>query len=344
MIKEIAGNLLDAGTEALVNTVNSVGVMGKGIALQFKQAFPDNFAAYVAACNRDEVQPGKMFIFHTNTFHNPKWIINFPTKRHWKGKSRLEDIDSGLRALVQVITQERIRSIALPPLGCGNGGLDWEVVRERIHHAFVSIPYVDVRLYVPSGAPAADTMKISTARPRMTAGRAAIVGLMGRYALPGYRLTLLEIQKLAYFLQVAGEPLKLDFEKQRYGPYSETLHYVLQRIEGHFVRGYGDRSRDASLYVIPNALNEAETFLSSEIETLNRFERVSTLIDGFETPYGMELLSSVHWVTTHEALADVEPPKGVVAGIQAWNERKRTIFTRNRIITAWNRLREENWI
>lgn len=343
MVNEISGNLLDANVEALVNTVNSVGVMGKGIALQFKQAFPENYAAYVAACKRGEVQPGQMFVFHTNTFHNPHWIINFPTKRHWKGKSKLEDIESGLRALVEFVRKEKIRSIAVPPLGCGNGGLDWADVRKRILDAFEILPNVEVKLFVPSGAPVPDQMRIATSRPRMTAGRAAIVGLMGRYALPGYRLTLLEIQKLAYFMQFSGEPLKLDFQKQRYGPYSETLHYVLQRIEGHFVRGYGDRSRDASVYVLPEALSEAEQFLSSELETLRRFERVSALIEGYETPYGMELLSSVHWVVTRDEDVGNLDPEPAIGAVHSWNKRKRAIFSPERIIMAWNRLGSESW-
>ncbi len=343
MVKEISGNLLDADTEALVNTVNSVGIMGKGIALQFKLAFPENFAAYLSAAKRGEVQPGRMFVFHTNTFHNPHWIVNFPTKRHWKGKSKLEDIESGLRALVEFVRKEKVRSIAVPPLGCGNGGLEWNDVRKRILQAFEGVPEIDVRLFVPSGAPAPDKMRIATTRPRMTAGRAAIIGLMGRYAIPGYRLTLLEIQKLAYFMQVSGEPLKLEFQQQVYGPYSETLHYVLQRIEGHFVRGYGDRSRDASVYVLPSALAEAKKFLSSELETLQRFERVSALIDGYETPYGMELLSSVHWVVTQDKSIGSNSPELAVAAIHSWNERKRTIFSPERILMAWDRLKAESW-
>lgn len=341
MMKLTSGNLFNADVEALVNTVNTVGVMGKGIALQFKQAFPENFAAYVAACNRHEVEPGKMFVFHTNTFHNPKWIINFPTKRHWKGKSRLEDIESGLADLVAVVRREHIRSIAVPPLGCGNGGLEWDTVREKILGAFAAIPEVNAQLFTPSGAPPPEEMKVATSRPRMTAARAAIVGLMGRYMVPGYRLTLLEIQKLAYFLQWLGEPLRLEFQKQRYGPYSETLHFVLQRMEGHFVRGYGDRSRDASVFVLPDALKEAEEFLAGEADTLQRFERVSRLIDGYETPYGMELLSSVHWVAVSEG-GDGDPDRAVKA-IQGWNDRKRKIFTPDRISRAWSRLKEENW-
>jgi O-acetyl-ADP-ribose deacetylase (regulator of RNase III) len=344
MVNEISGDLLNADVEALVNTVNSVGIMGKGIALQFRQAFPDNYAAYAAACKRGEVEPGKMFVFHAGTFHNPKWIINFPTKRHWKGKSKLQDIESGLLALVDLVRNEHIKSIAVPPLGCGNGGLDWNVVRKRIHHAFAELPAVTVQLFTPSGAPAGEQMRIATARPKMTAGRAAIIGLMGRYAVPGYRLALLEIQKLAYFLQCAGEPLKLEFQKQRYGPYSETLHFVLQRIEGHFVRGYGDRSRSASIAVLPEAMKEAEGFLASERETLERFQRVSALIDGYETPYGMELLSTIHWVAMVEDNAAKDKPEVAISAVQAWNEHKRKTFTPERIVKAWDRLKAEHWL
>src|SRR5690606_12589675 len=129
------GDILAADAEAIVNTVNCVGIMGRGIALQFKNAFPKNFKAYEAACARGEVQPGKMFVFETRTLTNPKFIINFPTKRHWRGKSRIEDIDSGLKALAEEIRTRGIRSIAIPPLGSGLGGLNWADVRPRICEA-----------------------------------------------------------------------------------------------------------------------------------------------------------------------------------------------------------------
>lgn len=344
MIRSAKGDLLSAGVEALVNTVNTVGVMGKGIALQFKQAFPKNFVAYEAACKRGEVALGKMFVFSTGTLHNPRFIINFPTKRHWKGKSKIEDIECGLKDLIAIVKRERIRSIAVPPLGCGNGGLDWERVRPLIEQAFSAAPEVEVELFEPAGAPKAEEMKVATKRPEMTPGRAAILGLLSRYVLPGYRLTLLEIQKLAYFLQEAGQPLKLAFKKQRYGPYAENLHFVLQRMEGHFVRGYGDRSRDVSLSFFPEAIREAEAFLKSDAETLGRFERVAHLIEGYETPYGMELLSTVHWVAAHER-SDAEPsPEVTIAAVMAWNEHKRRVFTPERILAAWNRLEEKGWL
>ncbi|MBI5192204.1 MAG: macro domain-containing protein [Nitrospirae bacterium] len=162
MIKLLTGNLLEADAEALVNTVNTVGVMGKGIALQFKQAYPDNYEAYRKACSHHEVQHGRMFVFSTRKIVNPMYIINFPTKRHWKEKSRMEDIDSGLRALVEVIGNSGIRSIAIPPLGCGNGGLSWVEVKSRIESAFMELPDVNVFLFGPQGAPEAEDMRVAT--------------------------------------------------------------------------------------------------------------------------------------------------------------------------------------
>ena len=245
MIELTTGNLLEANTEALVNTVNCVGVMGKGIALQFKQAYPDNFRAYEQACRAGEVQLGRMLTFSTGTLMNPKYNINFPTKRHWKGKSRIEDIKRGLTALIDEVQRLEITSIAVPPLGCGNGGLNWSDVRPPIEAAFASLPHVRVLLYAPIGAPDAEAMPVRTVKPRMTRARALLMKLIELYGVPGYRLSLLEIQKLAYFLQSAGEPLRLHFSKQKYGPYAENLHFVLQRLEGHFLRGYGDRSKEA---------------------------------------------------------------------------------------------------
>jgi len=344
MIHKAEGDLLSADVEAVVNTVNTVRVMGKGIALQFKQAFPDNYSTYEAACKRGEVQLGKMFVFHRNTLGNPRVIVNFPTKKHWRGKSKLKDIESGLRALLQFVQSEKIRSIAVPPLGCGNGGLDWNDVRPRIEQAFAQVPEVAVQLFYPEGAPKADEMKVATKRPAMTPGRAVILALLSRYALPGYRLTLLEIQKLAYFLQEAGQPLSLDFQKQKYGPYAETMHHVLQRMEGHFVRGYGDRSRDASLHLFPDAVREAEQFLTNDCETLERLARVSDLIEGYETPYGLELLSTVHWIAMHEIPEAKTNPEFAVAGVHAWNDHKQKTFTPERITSAWDRLHEERWL
>lgn len=150
MIESAKGNLLKADAEALVNAVNCVGVMGKGIALQFKEAYPENFSAYAKACRDSEVQPGKMFIVPTKSLSNPKYIINFPTKRHWKGKSKIEDVSAGLEALIADVQKLEIKSIAIPPLGCGLGGLDWSDVRPLIEQAFLKVPSVRVLVFEPA--------------------------------------------------------------------------------------------------------------------------------------------------------------------------------------------------
>jgi O-acetyl-ADP-ribose deacetylase (regulator of RNase III) len=149
MIEYCSGNLLEADAEALVNAVNTVGVMGKGIALQFRRAFPANYAAYRRACERGEMQPGRMFVFDTGQPTNPRYILNFPTKRHWKDKSRLADVKSGLSALPETVRQLNIKSIAIPPLGCGLGGLQWETVHPLLVEAFAALPQVRVLLYAP---------------------------------------------------------------------------------------------------------------------------------------------------------------------------------------------------
>lgn len=155
MISITDGNIIEAKAEALVNTVNCVGYMGKGIALQFKQAYPENFEAYAKACRSDDTKPGKMFVFETGRMFNPRYIINFPTKRHWRGRSRLEDIESGLTALIQDVKKLNIKSIAVPPLGCGLGGLQWSVVRPMIEKAFSELSNVNVHLYAPHSKPPA---------------------------------------------------------------------------------------------------------------------------------------------------------------------------------------------
>lgn len=149
MIESVHGDLLRADVEAIVNPVNCVGVMGRGLAAQFKAAYPANFRAYEAACKRGEVQPGRMFVFELATAARPRWLINFPTKRHWRGTSKIGDIESGLVALVAEVRDRKIQSIAVPPLGCGLGGLDWADVSALIVDAFAAVPGVRVSVFEP---------------------------------------------------------------------------------------------------------------------------------------------------------------------------------------------------
>jgi len=344
MIQNATGNLLEAEAEALVNTVNCVGFMGKGIALQFKQAWPENFDAYAKACKAGEVRPGRMFIWETGRMINPKFIINFPTKRDWRGKSRIEDIKSGLRALIVDVRRLGIRTIAVPPLGCGNGGLDWRAVRPLIEAAFTEVPSVEVFLYSPDGAPEPRAMPVNTKRPDMTPARALFIKLMNQYGALNYRRTLLEIQKLGYFLQESGEPLRLRFEAGLYGPYAVNLNKVLELMEGHFIRGYGDSQKpDAEIELLPGAVEAADDFLVDYPESVSRLSGVSELIQGFETPYGMDLLSTVHWVCTHGE-TKASTPDTAVEAVHGWNERKRDMFRQDHIHVAYNRLKELSWI
>ncbi len=344
MIEVTQGDILKAEAEALVNSVNCVGVMGRGIALQFRKAFPENFKAYKAVCDGEGLRPGTMFVYELGLLIEPRYVINFPTKRHWRNRSRIEDIEAGLEALVAVVRERGIRSIAVPPLGCGLGGLEWEVVRPEIEQAFEALPDVRVLLYEPAGAPAAEKMVTRQKPPKMTVGRAALLGLMSRYLLAVMDpfVSLLEIHKLMYFMQEAGEELRLRYQKAPYGPYAENLRHVLSRIEGHFITGYGDAEDrpDKHIELDPEASRRAKTFLQKHPETRKRFERVADLVEGFETPFGMELLSTVHWVATHGDAKNVDQ---AIVKTYEWGERKRS-FAEHHIRTAWDALARKGWL
>jgi O-acetyl-ADP-ribose deacetylase (regulator of RNase III) len=344
MIEYHTGNILEADVEALVNSVNCVGFMGRGIALQFKKAWPENFKAYAAACRRQEVRPGKMFVFETGSLTNPRYIINFPTKRHWRGKSRIEDIEAGLEALAEEIRRRGIRSIALPPLGCGLGGLEWPEVRSRIEQALVGFTEVRILVFEPTEVQSLPKRMRRGQVPTMTAGRAALVGLMERYVggLLDPFVSLLELHKLMYFMQEAGEPLRLRFAKGPYGPYAENLRHVLNTIEGYYISGYGagGDQPDKVLELVPGAAEDARRVLAERRETRERFERVSRLVEGFESPYGLELLATVHWIVTRERPTTAEQ---LIERFYAWAERKER-FSRGQILLAARVLAEQGWI
>lgn len=340
MIEYTQGNILQADAEALVNTVNCVGVMGRGIALHFKYAYPANFKAYVAACKREEIQPGRMFVHDTGR-PAPRWIINFPTKRHWRGKSRIEDIESGMGALVHEIEARGIRSVAIPPLGSGLGGLAWSDVRPVIEAALADMPDVRVTLYEPGGQSEFAPVKST---PKMTAGRAALVGLMRRYltGMMDTSISLLELHKLMYFLQESGEPLKLRYVKAPYGPYAENLRHVLHDVNGHLIQGYtgGGDAPTEQVTLMPGAIGKADSFLSAHPETHKRFDRVGELVEGFETPFGLELLATAHWVAVNE---NAHTDQAITDAFYAWNSGKAQ-FAPEQIAIAVGRLREGRWV
>lgn len=344
MIEYKTGDIFAEDVEALVNSVNCVGVMGRGIALQFKHRFPENFDAYAHACEREEVQPGRMFVFETGQLTNPRYIINFPTKRHWRGKSRIADIEAGLKALTEEIRKRNIQSIALPPLGSDLGGLDWNEVLLRIKASLQDLHAVNIVVFTPGSAPADGRPNYSTPVPNMTPGRAALVSLIYRYlsAVLDPDVTLLEVHKLMYFLQEAGEPLQLNYQQAPHGPYAENLRHVFRDIEGHLVSGYndgGDRP-DKLLELVPGAVDDAKAFLSDNTATNEHLDRVFDLVDGFESSFGLELLATVHWVGTRCPEATLGE---IVEATYEWGSQKRQ-FSERQIAVAFEVLTSKRWL
>lgn len=346
MFKYKTGNILSEDADALVNTVNCVGVMGRGVALQFKKAFPDNFEAYAEACNNGEVKPGRLFVYKLDQITNPQYIINFPTKRHWKGKSRISDIEKGLKDLQRIIKKMNIKSIAIPPLGSGLGGLDWNDVKKRIEDSLCDFSSLNVVIFHPSDAKSSplDTRKNSV--PSMNVGRAILVRLMHRYARRSIDpfVTLPEIHKLIYFMKICGEPSlsRIVLEKGEYGPYAANLSKALEEIDGYFITGYGFNRKDIGreLRLVPGAIEDAKKFLKGRTDTHKYIGKVERLIDGFETAIGLELLSTVHWIIERES------PKSrddVVSKVYGWNEGKKK-FSSRQIMLAIDVMSKKNWI
>ena len=197
----------------------------------------------------------------------------------------------GLDDLRHVIEELEISSIALPPLGCGHGGLDWDDVRSLIEERLGDLDVV-VHLYAPEGAPdAADTV-VSTPRPRLTTSTAALVSVIDQYSQVALLVSLIEIQKLMYFLQEAGEDLKLRYQSNLYGPYADNLRHVLKSLEGHQLEGFGDGSkkvREAEpITVLPGGVREASAALAENHQIAERIQRVLELVEGYESAYGLE--------------------------------------------------------
>lgn len=350
MITLTQGNLLEAGTEALVNTVNTVGVMGKGIALMFKERFSDNFARYQAACKAGELRTGEVFATEVNELGGPKWIINFPTKQHWRYPSRMEWVDSGLLDLRRFIVDQQVRSIAIPPLGAGNGGLDWPLVLQRIQSVLGDLD-VDIQVFEPTSQ--YQNVAKRQGVERLTPARALIVELIRRYGVMAMDCSILEVQKLGWFMDQAlkrhmpaTDILKLEFRPNRYGPYAQPLQHLLNDLDGSFLHSQ-KRISDAepldTIWFDDARESYLETYLKSEAKPyLPALEEACAMIQGFESPFGMELLSTVDWLLTR---AQVEPTIAAVReGLNQWaggegsGQRKNKLFEDAHIQFALDRL------
>jgi O-acetyl-ADP-ribose deacetylase (regulator of RNase III) len=351
MMRFTQGNLLDARVDALVNTVNTVGVMGKGIALMFKERFPENFAAYEAACKAGEVQVGRMFVQGGAELDGPRWIINFPTKKHWRQPTRIEWVEAGLSALKEVIREKRIRSIALPPLGCGNGGPDWNDVRPRIESALGELEGVDIVVFEPTAK--YQNVAKKNGVEKLTPARALIAELIRRYWVLGIECTLIETQKLVWCLERSihrmGLPdvLDLRFEANRYGPYAHRLTHLLDRLDGSYLhcdKRIADASPFDTIWFDESKREKVELYLrSAEARAyLPALEATDELIDQFQSPLGMEVLATVDWLIAREgAQATVA---GVRSALDKWPagedaaKRKQSLFSDKLIALALERL------
>lgn len=335
MIHYTKGNIIQADVEALVNTVNTVGVMGKGIALVFKKAFPDNFKIYRQLCEDKEFDIGDILITNTGQIR-PKFIVNFPTKKHWRGRSRIEFIEIGMKKLVKEINEKKIKSIAIPPLGCGNGGLNWNEVKAIILRELEFVnKEVEIIIYEPGFN---NQEAKSKKQVDLTPARAMLLTSLNNYQVLGYDINLLVIQKIAYFLQRFGEPLNLQYEKGHYGPYSHRLQHLAKHLNGYFLNFKHESTKPSTPVYLRN-LDKVEIYNKENLTSKqnNRLENVQSLIEGFESPYGLELLATVDFIYQKEKIEDTNE---IIEEIGNWTKRKKKLMKSFHIKVAHQRLKE----
>lgn len=341
MIRYTKGNLLESDAEALINTVNTMGVMGKGIALQFKEQFPVNFSIYAKACKNKELVPGQLLTVKENTLTGPKLVINFPTKTVWFRKSSYQYIEDGLAALAKEIEQKNIKSIAIPPLGCGNGGLQWDKVKALIVKYLGNLD-VDIRVYEPDDNIKA-TLQDGPApkEAKLTQARAMLMYALFQYERSGEYASLFVANKLAYLLQRMGENLKLKFIPYHYGPYSQQIEHVLYYLNGVYLTGFEQKTAKPFEPLVLNydRYTEIEQFVKNNLtnEQLERLRNLSSLTEGFESAFALELLTSVDFLTLDAPNASTEE---LMQKIQAWSDRKMNLFKQDYLEIAQNHLRD----
>ena len=347
MINYTTGDLLASGAQALVNTVNTVGVMGKGIALHFKQAFPHNFAVYADACRRGELATGRMLVVEDRSDEfGQHLIVNFPTKQHWRNPSRYEWVEAGLNDLVRVIAEYHITSIAIPPLGCGNGGLDWNRVKPMIEQALSSLADVTVTVFEPSSdAAAALAQRSHKADARLTPARAMLLYALFCYEAHDERCSLFVANKLSYFYQMLGEQAfaRMPFVAHYYGPYSVSVAHMLSEVNGKYIHGLEEMDRRPFEALMLDYGHKAEVgeYVHTQLSESqrNHIRTLLQLIDGYESAYALEVLASVAYVRKQEPGITLEES---IRRIESWSQRKKNLFHREHIETAYRHL--DQWM
>ncbi len=330
MLREITGNISESQADALVNTVNTVGVMGKGVALQFKKEFPNNFKAYQKACKEGRVEIGKMFVFEdVSLLRGKKLIINFPTKQDWRKPSEYEYIERGLEDLVEVIKTYRLKSVAIPPLGAGNGGLEWSRVRALIERRLSNVE-CDIWLYQPN----ADVKEaLSKERAKLTPARAMLLFVLFDLARNGEFVSEFACEKICYFLQRFGaeRAFKLAFKAEAYGPYSGKVRHILFALNGSYITGYSDKNRKPfeALGLIMDAEQDVLDYLRQRPEQLAIAEKTKSFLSGFYSSFALELLSSIDFIAQSEGRYDYET---ILLKLQEWNSRKRSLFAKETFV------------
>jgi O-acetyl-ADP-ribose deacetylase (regulator of RNase III) len=339
MITYVKGDLLESGAQALVNTVNTVGVMGKGIALQFRERFPANYKVYSDACKKGQVKIGQMLVVLENSFGGEKLIINFPTKTEWYKKSQYSFIEEGLMALAAEIRDRGVLSVAMPPLGCGNGGLKWEKVKPLIekylHDADCLIEVFEPNEHVKEMLKTESSKKVAG----LTAPRAMLLYALAKYERRGETPSVFAANKIAYFLQESGEPLKLHFKAYTYGPYDQAVEKVLYALNGKYISGLEQMTAKPfePLQLNYDNFKEVDDFVSRHLTPVQRerLENVFLLIEGFESSLSLEILSSVHYLLSEDKSLT---PAGLLEKIQSWNERKKNLIREEYVMLALKQL------
>ncbi len=336
-------DIFKANTEAIINTVNCVGIMGKGIALQFKEKYPENYKAYKHACDAGKVTIGKMFVTDNGFLSQPRYIINFPTKKHWKGKSDIEFIRSGLQDLKAVIAERGIKSIAIPPLGAGNGGLDWNEVKNLITKELEGLTDVDIQIYEPTNRFNAIKNKTKVALNEFRAMFIKSVKIYNSSMDGLYELGSIEAQKLAYFIGLIldRQDIVKRYKQHTYGPYMPELKHTLNDMAGFYLKGVGDGQEHDHIDVISEIMPEIDDYINSRPELTDATEKMRKIIYGYETTYGMELLGTVHWVCANDKPASLDD---IICKVHAWNKRKKAIMSATDIERAYKHLKAQQLI
>lgn len=333
------GDLFEIEADAIVNTVNCVGVMGKGVALEFKRRWPKNYLAYKRLCESKSLRPGKLFIYEQVDLldsNGPRFLVNFPTKDHWRSKSKIEYISEGLDALRHELELGAIKSIAMPPLGCGNGGLEWPIVRALIDEKLKGL---DANIVVLEPFVERDKLEHTDgASLELTFPRATLLKCLGDLEpIFGGGFDRLSLQKIVYFLQELGVPFGLNFSRNRYGPYSEKLKVAFAALEKQgAMKGFSEEEQMS--HVTKAGYAAADDFLqinSKDFEAGNTITKLSHLIQGYESPYGLELLSTVHHLHAKENIHSID---AVVSAFHSWSELKKEKFSDSAIKNAYHRL------